>query len=82
VKCEVLCLEENFQGTSFGHVFFKACQYAIDDEKVYRGLKYVSINSAQMNFQKCIAWPKKYGNTIHRGCCFNLASQISRKQRK
>jgi hypothetical protein len=33
VKCEVLCLEENFQGTSSGHVFSKACQYVVDDEK-------------------------------------------------
>jgi hypothetical protein len=34
----------------FGHVFFKACQYAVDDEKVYRGFKYVSIKSVETNF--------------------------------
>jgi hypothetical protein len=28
VKCETLGLEESFQGTCFGHVFSKACQYA------------------------------------------------------
>jgi ABC-type multidrug transport system ATPase subunit len=25
VKCEVLSLDESFQGTCFGHAFFKAC---------------------------------------------------------
>ncbi len=43
VKCEVLGLEENFQGTCFEHVFSKACQYANNNEKVCKGLKYVSI---------------------------------------
>jgi len=47
-------------GTSFGHIFTKACQYAVDDEKVCRRLKCVSIKSTQTNFQKCITWPKKY----------------------
>jgi hypothetical protein len=36
VKCELSCLEENFQGTCFRHVFFKVCQYAIIDVKVCR----------------------------------------------
>ncbi len=43
VKCEVLGLEGNFQGTCLEHVFSKACQYATNNEKVCRGLKYVSI---------------------------------------
>jgi hypothetical protein len=29
VKCEVLGLNESFQGVCFGHVFSKACQHAV-----------------------------------------------------
>jgi hypothetical protein len=25
IKCKVLGLDESFQGTNFGHIFFKAC---------------------------------------------------------
>jgi hypothetical protein len=32
VNCEVLGIEESFQGTCFGHAFFKACQYGIVKE--------------------------------------------------
>jgi hypothetical protein len=38
VKCEVLGLDESFQGTCFGHVFLKACQYATLNEKVCKNL--------------------------------------------
>jgi len=34
VNCESFGLEENFHGTCFGHVFSKACQYGIAEEKV------------------------------------------------
>lgn len=37
---------KSFQGTCFGHVISKVCQYAIVDEKVHMGLKYVSIKFA------------------------------------
>jgi hypothetical protein len=46
VNCEALGMMENFQGICFGHAFFKACQYAIVEELVYTGLKYVSIKFA------------------------------------
>ncbi len=46
VKCETLSLEESFQGTYFGHVFSKVCQYATIDDKVYKDLKYVFIKYA------------------------------------
>jgi hypothetical protein len=54
-------LKESFQGTYFGHVFSKACQYATTDNKVCRNLKFVSIKSTQVNFQKSITWLKKLG---------------------
>jgi hypothetical protein len=33
VNCELSSLEVSFQGTRFGHAFFKACQYEIVKEK-------------------------------------------------
>lgn len=44
--CKLLGLDESFQGTYFGHVLFKACQYAIANEKVCKNLKYVPIKYA------------------------------------
>ncbi len=49
VNCEAFGLEENFQGTCFGHVFSNACQYNIEEEKVCRNLTYVSIKSTQID---------------------------------
>jgi hypothetical protein len=46
VTYEILGVMESFQSTYFGHVFFKACQYAIVGEKVYRGLKCVFVKYA------------------------------------
>jgi len=46
VKCETLSWEKSFQGTYFGHVFSKLCQYATIDDKVCKNLKYVFIKSA------------------------------------
>ncbi len=45
VKCETLSLKESFQGTCFGHVFSKMCQYATTNDKICKNLKYVSIKS-------------------------------------
>ncbi len=47
VSCDLLGLEESFQGTCFGHAFSKACQYATIEEKVCKDLQYVSIKFAQ-----------------------------------
>jgi hypothetical protein len=60
VNCEVMGMEENFQGTCFGHAFFKACQYRKAKEKVCKNLKHISIKLAQSYLQKCITWPKKF----------------------
>ncbi len=37
------------------------CQYATNDDKVCKNLKYVSIKSTQVDLKKCITWPKKFG---------------------
>jgi len=59
VKCEVLGLNESFQDVCFGHVFSKACQYAITNNFFCKNFKFVSIKYTQSNEQKCIIWPKK-----------------------
>jgi hypothetical protein len=43
----MLGLEENFQGTCFGHAFSKVCQYATIEEKVYKDLQYMLIKFAR-----------------------------------
>jgi hypothetical protein len=42
-NCEVLGLEERFNGTYFGHAFSKTCEYAIVEKSVCKDLKYVLI---------------------------------------
>jgi hypothetical protein len=59
VNYESFGLGESFQGTCFGHVFSKACQYGITKGKVCKDLKYVSFKSIRANLQKCIIWFKK-----------------------
>jgi hypothetical protein len=46
ISYDILSLIENFQGSCFGHAFFKACQYASLDEKVCKGSKYVFVKTA------------------------------------
>ncbi len=65
VTCETLGVTESFQGTYFGHAFFKACQYVIVGEKVSRGFKYVFVRYASKNLQTCITWHKKLGKGRH-----------------
>ncbi len=45
VKCEILGLEESFQGTCFDHAFSKACDMPQSMTKFVKNLKYVSIKS-------------------------------------
>ncbi len=45
----------------FGEIMFKACQYAINDEKMITSLKQVNVKVAQGNLQKIITWTKKSG---------------------
>jgi hypothetical protein len=61
ISCECLGLETSFQGSYFGHVFSKACQYDSADEKICKNLKYVFVKSTQIDLQKCITWPKNLG---------------------
>ncbi len=47
INYELLMLEESYQISCFEHVFFKACQYGIVDDKMCKRLKHVSIEFAQ-----------------------------------
>ncbi len=49
VDCHLLKLQWVYKGTCFGHIMFKACQYATNDEKVTTGLKQVNVKVAQGN---------------------------------
>ncbi len=46
VDYEPLKLLMVFEGTCFGHVMFKMCQYATNDDKVFIGLKSVNVKDA------------------------------------
>jgi hypothetical protein len=35
-----------YEGTCFGHVIFKTCQYATNDDKVFVGLENVNVKEA------------------------------------
>jgi len=51
--------KKSFNGTCFGHVFFKTCQDATTKKKVCKNIKFVSIKSMQFDIHKCITWCKK-----------------------
>jgi hypothetical protein len=58
---QLFFLDESFQGTCFSHVFSKACQYAITNEKVCRNFRFVSIKPTQLNLYKHTTWAKRFG---------------------
>jgi hypothetical protein len=43
VNCEVLRLEENFNGAYFGHAFSRTYEYATIEKRVCKDIKFVSI---------------------------------------
>jgi hypothetical protein len=61
MSCDILGLKESFNGSCFGHVFSKGCQYGIVEEKVCKDMIFMSIKNAQFDIQKCITWSKKSG---------------------
>ncbi len=67
VSCDVLSLTKSFQSSCFGHAFSKAFEYALIDEKIYKGLKYVSIKTPQFDLHKCIIWLKNEGKVEKNG---------------
>jgi len=43
VNCEPLKILKVYDGTCFGHVMFKTCQYATNDDKFFVGLEHVNL---------------------------------------
>ncbi len=52
VKCEVLSIDESFQGACFGHAFSKACQYDTIDKNICRNFKFISNQICLVRFTK------------------------------
>ncbi len=51
VNCEVLGMEESFQGTCFGHTFFKACQCGIAKEKNSKNLNIFLLSQINLIYE-------------------------------
>ncbi len=52
INCELLKLLRVYKDICFGHVMFKTCQYAMNDDKVSMGLILVSVKDVQTGLQK------------------------------
>jgi hypothetical protein len=52
IDYEPLKLLMVYEGTCFGHIMFKVCQYVTNDDKVFIGLKSVSVKDAQVGCRK------------------------------
>jgi hypothetical protein len=51
ISYDILSLIESFQGSSFGHAFFMACQYALTNEFFCKGLKYIFIKTTHLTYR-------------------------------
>jgi hypothetical protein len=60
VSCDVLGLEESFQGTCFDHAFFKMCQYATINTKSLQRLEICIYQSCPWIFAKVHNLAKKF----------------------
>jgi hypothetical protein len=54
VDCEPLKLLKVYEGICFGHVMYKACQYATNDNKISTRLRSVNAKDAHVGLQKTI----------------------------
>ncbi len=45
VDYQPLKLQKVYEGMCFGHIMFKACQYAMNDENVTNDLKHVNVKA-------------------------------------
>jgi hypothetical protein len=60
IDYQPLRLLKVYEGTCFGHVMSKACQYATYDNKVSKGLVQMSVKDVRVALQKMITlWTKK-----------------------
>jgi len=62
IDYQPLRLLKVYEGTCFGHVMSKACQYATNNNKVSKGLVQVSVKDVHATLHKTITlWTKKSG---------------------
>jgi hypothetical protein len=59
VDCHPLKFLWVYEGTYFGHVMSRTCQYGSNDERMVTSLKHVNVKNAQVNLQMTITWTKK-----------------------
>jgi uncharacterized protein YhbP (UPF0306 family) len=52
-------ISQVYEGNYFGHVSFKACQYAMNNENISMDLRQVNMKDAQIGLQKKFIWTKK-----------------------
>ncbi len=52
----------SLQGSCFGHMMSKMCQYATNNYKVFVGLILVNVKLIQVGFKKYLCGQKKEGN--------------------
>jgi hypothetical protein len=58
INCEPLKILRVYEGTCFGHVMFKACQYAINNNKISVRFQYVSVKDALVGLLQTLFGPK------------------------
>lgn len=59
VDCQPLKFLWVYEGTYFGHVMSRTCQYGSNDERMVTSLKHVNVKNAEVSLQKTITWTKK-----------------------
>lgn len=73
VDCEPLKLLRVYDGTCFGHLMSKACQYVTNDDKIFSRLKSVNVKDAHMLvYKKQLLGPKSLGKGGRMGVGFLL----------
>jgi len=71
IDYEPLNILRVYEGTCFGHVMSRDCQYATNDENVFVRLRNVSVKKVQSGLQKTISWTKRFekgGHEWERAC--------------
>jgi hypothetical protein len=58
VDYKTLKILQVYEGTCFGHVMSKICEYGTNDDKVSIKLTFVSVKDSQVALQKIITWTK------------------------
>ncbi len=62
------------QGSCFGHVFNKTCQYVCNDATICLTFWEVNLEATHLALQKTITWTKKFnkGRSESKGACFDV----------